>query len=168
MLDQELNRLPAKYRAPLVLCYLKGQTHDQAAEELGCPVGTVRSRLSRGRDLLRRRLTRRGYAPTAAILGRGWDLPAQARNRGRPSGLDFVNGRCGLGDRRVQNDPRRRGRRVGPGLDSRSAHDHETRSAQMDRNDDPGNKSCGRRSDRRRLCRGPEPERRLGMWRKSP
>jgi RNA polymerase sigma factor (sigma-70 family) len=87
MLDQELNRLPAKYRAPLVLCYLNGQTHDQAAAELGCPVGTVRSRLSRGRDLLRRRLTQRGYAPTAAMLSRGWDLPAQVGNEAVPQAL---------------------------------------------------------------------------------
>jgi RNA polymerase sigma factor (sigma-70 family) len=77
VLDQELNRLPRKYRAPLILCYLKGHTHDQAAEELECPVGTVRSRLARGRDLLRRRLTSRGHAPTAAILGTETGLPAR-------------------------------------------------------------------------------------------
>jgi RNA polymerase sigma factor (sigma-70 family) len=77
VLDQELNRLPGKYRAVLVLCYLKGHTHDQAAEELECPVGTVRSRLARGRDLLRRRLTSRGHAPTAAILGADSALPAK-------------------------------------------------------------------------------------------
>ena len=73
VLDQELSRLPAKYRAPLVLCYLRGQTHDQAARELRCPVGTVRSRMARGRDLLKRRLTRQGYAPTAAFFGPGLD-----------------------------------------------------------------------------------------------
>ena len=79
VLDQELNRLPEKYRAPLILCYLRGRTHDQAADELRCPVGTVRSRLARGRDLLRRRLTRRGFAPSAmaAILGTGPSLPAK-------------------------------------------------------------------------------------------
>ena len=87
VLDQELNRLPARYRAPLFLCYLQGQTHDQAAEELGCPVGTVRSRLSRGRDLLRRRLIKRGYAPTAAIPGRGWDLPPQIGIEAVPQAL---------------------------------------------------------------------------------
>jgi RNA polymerase sigma factor (sigma-70 family) len=69
ILDQELSRLPEKLRAPLVLCYLKDCTHDQAAAELRWPVGTVRSRLARGRELLRERLTRRGCAPTAAILG---------------------------------------------------------------------------------------------------
>jgi RNA polymerase sigma factor (sigma-70 family) len=77
VLDQELNRLPRKYRAPLILCYLEGHTHDQAAEALECPVGTVRSRLARGRDLLRRRLTSRGHAPTAAILGADLGLPAR-------------------------------------------------------------------------------------------
>ncbi len=71
VLDQELSRLPAKYRAPLVLCYLRGQTHDQAATELKCPVGTVRSRMARGRDLLKRRLTRRGLAPSASLFGAG-------------------------------------------------------------------------------------------------
>ena len=87
VLDQELTRLPQKYRAPLILCYLKGRTHDEAAEDLGCPVGTVRSRLARGRDLLRRRLTSRGYAPTAAILGSGTSLPAQLLSEAVPSSL---------------------------------------------------------------------------------
>ncbi len=68
VLDHELSRLPEKYRAPLVLCYLEGRTHDQAAEALRCPVGTVRSRLARGRDLLKKRLTRGGYSPTATLL----------------------------------------------------------------------------------------------------
>jgi RNA polymerase sigma factor (sigma-70 family) len=79
VLDQELNRLPEKYRVPLILCYFRGRTHDQAADELRCPVGTVRSRLARGRDLLKKRLTRRGFAPSAmaAILGTGPTLPAK-------------------------------------------------------------------------------------------
>ncbi len=77
VLDQELNRLPRKYRAPLILCYLKGHTHHQAAEKLECPVGTVRSRLARGRDMLRRRLTSRGHAPTAVILGTQAAMPAR-------------------------------------------------------------------------------------------
>ncbi len=74
-LDQELNRLPEKYRAALVLCYFQGRTHDQAAQALRCPVGTVRSRLARGRDLLKKRLIGRGYASIATILGTGSNSP---------------------------------------------------------------------------------------------
>ncbi len=69
MLHAEVVRLPAKYRAPLVLCYFEGRTHDEAAAVLNWPVGTVRCRLSRGRHLLRSRLTRRGLAPAAAAFG---------------------------------------------------------------------------------------------------
>jgi RNA polymerase sigma factor (sigma-70 family) len=67
ILHEEIERLPANYRAPIVLCYLEGMTHDQAALELGWPVGTVRGRLARARDLLRSRLTRRGLALAAGL-----------------------------------------------------------------------------------------------------
>ena len=68
VLDEELARLPARFRAPLVLCYLEGLTHDEAACRLACPVGTVRSRLARGRDRLRAHLMRRGFGPSAVAL----------------------------------------------------------------------------------------------------
>jgi RNA polymerase sigma factor (sigma-70 family) len=64
-LDEEVALLPDRYRAPLLLCYLDGKTHDEAAVALGCPVGTLHSRLGRARDLLRRRLARRGLTLTA-------------------------------------------------------------------------------------------------------
>lgn len=60
VLHEELERLPERFRAPLVLCDLEGRTHDQAARHLGWPVGTIKSRIARGRDRLRARLRRRG------------------------------------------------------------------------------------------------------------
>jgi RNA polymerase sigma factor (sigma-70 family) len=63
----EVDRLPALYRRPVLLCYFGGLTHDQAARQLGCPVGTIRSRLSSARQRLHVRLTRRGLAPAAGI-----------------------------------------------------------------------------------------------------
>jgi RNA polymerase sigma factor (sigma-70 family) len=65
VLDEEVNRLSDRYRVAFVLCHLEGQTIEAAARVLGCPPGTVGTRVARARDLLRRRLARRGYAPTA-------------------------------------------------------------------------------------------------------
>jgi protein involved in polysaccharide export with SLBB domain len=76
--QEEVRRLPQKYRAAVVLCYWEGLTQEQAAAQLGCPLGTVRSRLARARDLLRRRLARRGVAPLAGIAGSGFDLASIA------------------------------------------------------------------------------------------
>jgi RNA polymerase sigma factor (sigma-70 family) len=68
ILDEEVNRLPEKYRQAFVLCYLEGRTNEQAATHLGCPLGTVLSRLSRAREQLRRRLTRRGLVLSVGAL----------------------------------------------------------------------------------------------------
>jgi RNA polymerase sigma factor (sigma-70 family) len=68
VLDEELNKLPAKYRAPLILCCLHGKTHQQAARELGWPSGSMSRRMTRARELLRKRLTRRGIFLSAGVL----------------------------------------------------------------------------------------------------
>jgi RNA polymerase sigma factor (sigma-70 family) len=69
--DQELDRLPAKFRAPLVLCCLEGLARDEAARQLGWPVALVKSRLEQGRELLRQRLGGRGLTLPAGLLSLG-------------------------------------------------------------------------------------------------
>jgi RNA polymerase sigma factor (sigma-70 family) len=66
--DEEVERLPEKYRAPVLLCYLQGETNEEAARRLRCPTGTVKIRLLRARQLLRKRLERRGVALSVAGL----------------------------------------------------------------------------------------------------
>jgi HlyD family secretion protein len=68
IIHEEIDRLPERYRAPVVLCDLEGRTCEQAARHIGCPVGTVASRLARGRVRLRDRLRRRGLAPGAGAV----------------------------------------------------------------------------------------------------
>jgi RNA polymerase sigma factor (sigma-70 family) len=68
ILDEELARLPEKYRAPLVLCCLEGQTRDEAARQLGWSAKLLKSRLEQGRERLRSRLSRRGLTVSAALV----------------------------------------------------------------------------------------------------
>src|SRR5262249_54026074 len=70
ILHEELARLPDRYRAAVVLCDLEGRTYEEAAHELGRPIGTIKSRLARGREHLRNRMMRRGVVSPAAALAR--------------------------------------------------------------------------------------------------
>jgi RNA polymerase sigma factor (sigma-70 family) len=68
VLHAEVDRLPEKYRLPVILCYLEGKTNEEVADLLHWPVGSVKGRLSRARELLRSRLMRRGLCLSAAFL----------------------------------------------------------------------------------------------------
>ncbi len=88
---EEVGRLPERYRAAVVLCDLEGMTHDQAARQLGCPVGTVKSRQARGRERLKGRMARRGLAPVAGSVA---GLLANETAAGMPPGLAHATARA--------------------------------------------------------------------------
>ena len=71
-LDEELSRLAKRYQAPIVLCYLEGKTRAEAARQLSCSLGTLKLRLSQGREILRQRLTRRGLTLSAVLAAVGF------------------------------------------------------------------------------------------------
>src|SRR5258708_5436727 len=71
ILDEEVSRLPHKYRTSIILCYFQGKTYAEAALHLGCPKGTVSTWLTRAREMLRTRLTRRGLTLSAGALSLG-------------------------------------------------------------------------------------------------
>jgi C-terminal peptidase prc len=99
ILDEELHRLPARYRTPLLLCYLDGQTTDQAARHLGWSLRTLQRRLAQGRDLLRCRLTRRGLTLSAVLLApalaEGGAVPAWLTTTTLRAALSFTAGAAG-------------------------------------------------------------------------
>jgi RNA polymerase sigma factor (sigma-70 family) len=72
VLHEEVSRLPERYRAPLVLCYLEGATQGAAAVQLKLAKSTLREHLDRGRALLRTRLMRRGLGPAAVLVTAAW------------------------------------------------------------------------------------------------
>jgi RNA polymerase sigma factor (sigma-70 family) len=85
VLDEELDRLAQRYRVPLVLFYLEGKTTEEVARQLGCPKGTVQSRLARGRDRLRARLMRRGV--TLSVWALALTLAEKAAPAAVPAAL---------------------------------------------------------------------------------
>jgi RNA polymerase sigma factor (sigma-70 family) len=78
ILDEELTRLPERFRAPVLLCELESLPRHEAARRLGIPEGTLSSRLARAKTLLRERLTRRGLGLSAALLTASLVREAQA------------------------------------------------------------------------------------------
>lgn len=68
VLDDEVARLPEKYRLPLLLCCLQGFSHQEAARQLSWPIGTVAGRLSRGKMLLKKRLLKRGIVISPSVI----------------------------------------------------------------------------------------------------
>ena len=126
--EAEVLRLPEKYRAVVVLCYWEGLTHEQAADRLGCPLGTVRSRMARARKLLQRRLQ-----PARAGTGRRRDGRG-ARFAGRVDRPRPRNPRCPRELDRPTRDAGRGGRLAcqtdvsvhrGPGPKSHREHVHD-------------------------------------------
>jgi RNA polymerase sigma factor (sigma-70 family) len=91
VLHQEIDRLPPKYRLPIVLCYLEGMTHDGAASQLHWPVGTVRGRLARARERLRERLIRREVTLGAGFMGTAWLDQARVSETQIQSILDLLS-----------------------------------------------------------------------------
>ena len=94
LIHEEIDRLPGRYRAPIVLCFLEGLTREQAAAQLGWPPGTLQSRLARGRERLQERLTRRGVAPSAVVSDAV--LRAETARAVVPAALADATTRAGL------------------------------------------------------------------------
>jgi RNA polymerase sigma factor (sigma-70 family) len=104
VIDAEVTRLPERLRLPVVLCYFEGRSNSEAAAELGCPRGTVDSRLNAARAKLKARLIRRGVAPAAAMAflerlaggeAAGAALSAATIRAAARSSLAFTSGSAG-------------------------------------------------------------------------
>ena len=137
----EIDSLPERYRAAVVLCDIEGLTEGQAARRLGRPVGTIRSQLSRGRQQLRRRLIHRGLAPAVALFA--LTRAAMAEERIVPSALVQRDGRLCP---QVRSNANRDGRggRLGGWCTCRRV------SQETDHGPDPAYRNRGTRGDRNR------------------
>src|SRR6516162_6081112 len=87
LLDEELSRLPEKYRVPILLCDLEGKTRKEAAQLLACPEGTVAGRLARARVMLAKRLTHRGVKLSGGALA--LVLSEKVASAGLPTSLVY-------------------------------------------------------------------------------
>jgi RNA polymerase sigma factor (sigma-70 family) len=96
-LYDELDRLPEPFRAVVVLCDLEGHSYEQAAGMLHCPVGTIQSRLARGRQRLRKRLESRGLSSAVVLVGTGAGLTARSATAAVSSQLATVIAKTAVG-----------------------------------------------------------------------
>ncbi len=110
VVHEELARLPERLRNVVVLCYIEGNSYEEAARQLDCPILTVKSRLVESRRRLRRRLDRRGMAPAGAVLGTALFSEANAATAVLPPALAEAS----LFRPRPRSRPIPRRRRPGP------------------------------------------------------
>lgn len=95
VIDNALADLPEKYRAPVVLCHLQGKTHEEAAQILGWPTGTMSRRMAKARELLRARLVRDGMGVSTALIFSA--LTARHASAAVPAALETKTGHAAVG-----------------------------------------------------------------------
>jgi RNA polymerase sigma factor (sigma-70 family) len=94
LLDHELSRLPDKYRLPIILCDLQGQSRKEAAQKLKLPEGTLSTRLARARRMLAKKLARHGIPLSGAAVGVA--LGQNVASASMPNGLVASTVKAGL------------------------------------------------------------------------